>query len=253
MFVTLSSCLPVCSTVCLSNILSLCLSVCLSNCLFIRRSFQVFVDAVSLSVHVTLLPGVCGHCVIVLHCFQVFVDTVLHCFQVFVDTVLHCFQVFVDSVIVCVTLFAGVCGHCVTLFPGVCGQCHCLCYIVCRCLWTLSFSVSLSVLHCFQVFMTLSFSVSHRFQAFVDTVILCVTQFPGVCGHCHSLCCTVSWCLWTLSFRCLRTLSFSVLHSFQVFVESVILCVIVCVTLFPGVCGHCHSLCRTVSRCLWTL
>ena len=65
--------------------------------------------------------------------------------------------------------------------------------------------------------MTLLFSVSHCFQVFVDTVILCVF--------------TVSRCLWTLSF--------SVSHSFQVFVDTVILCV----AQFPGVCGHCVIVC----------
>ena len=48
----------------------------------------------------------------------------------------------------------------------------------------------------------MSLSVLHCFQVFVNTVILCVAQFPGVCGHCNSL-----------------------LHSFQLFVDTVILCV----------------------------
>ena len=177
--------------------------------------FQVFVDSVI--VCVTYFPGVCRH-------YHSLCRTVSRCLWTVSFSVSHSFQVFVDTVILCV-------AH----FPGVCGHCHSLCHTVSRCLWTLSFSVL------------------HSFLVFVDTVILCVAQFPGFCGHCNSLCRTVSRCLWNQSFWCLRTLSFSVLHSFQVFVESVILCVIVCVTLFPGVCQHCHSLCRTVSRCLWTL
>ena len=67
-------------------------------------------------------------------------------------------------------------------------------------------------------------------QVFEDTVILCLAQFPGVCGISHSLC----HCLCYIVSRCLSTPSFSVSHSFQVFVDAVILCCI-------------------VSSCLWTL
>ena len=120
-----------------------------------------------------------------------------------------------------------------TLFPCVCRCCVlvCSCHTSSRCLWTLS----LSVLHIFKVF--------------VDTVIHCVAQFPGVLWTlCHCLCYIVS--------RCLSTLSFSVSHSFRVFMDTMSLftlfpavdemhdftqaeldTVVVRVTLSPGVCG----------------
>ena len=94
----------------------------------------------------------------------------------------HSFQVFVDTVI--------------------------LCHTVCRCLWTLSFSVL------------------HIFQVFVDTVILCVAQFPGVCGHCVIVC-----------LHCV-TLFPVIVDETQDFTQAELDTVVVRVTLSPCVSRH---------------